>query len=58
MTDEPDKWEPTPGMKEWVFYREGMTEEEYNEEYMYLNDHLEDWKKGRYKPLWKQRKSS
>lgn len=49
------KWVPSDGDKEWVFYHDGMTEEEFDEEYLYLNDHIEDWHKGRYKPLWKQR---
>lgn len=52
------KWVPSAGDKEWVFFHEGMTEEEFDEEYLYLNDHIDDWQHGRYKPLWKQRRDS
>ena len=48
-------WIPTPGDREWPFYRDGMTEKEFNEEYRYMSDHIEDWQKGTYMPLWKQR---
>lgn len=50
------KWEPSSGDKEWVFYRKGMSEEEFNEEYDYLVQHFDEYKAGTYVPLWKQHK--
>lgn len=42
-------------LTEYLFVREGMTEEEYWEEIDYWGHHLEEVKAGTYKPLWKQR---
>lgn len=44
----------TAGMKEWVFYREGMTPEEYEAENEYLMHHFEEYLNGTYLPMWKQ----
>lgn len=37
------------------FYRAGMTDKEYEREKAYLNDNIEDFFQGKYKPLWKQK---
>lgn len=47
----------TPGMKEWCFYHDGMTLEEFEAKYEYLGEHLDDLRNGTYRPLWKQRMS-
>lgn len=44
------------GMKEYPFYREGMTIEEWRAERKYMAEHMDDVKKGTYNPLWKQNK--
>lgn len=41
-------------LKEQPFYRLGMTKQEAEEEREYLNNNLESFFKGEYKPLWKQ----
>lgn len=56
MADIRDEW-ATPGMKEWVFWRDGMTQEEYDAEYRYFYEHIEDWQNGTYQPLWKQKET-
>lgn len=48
-------WIPTDGDREWPFYRDGMTEREFNEEYLDLSENITDWQSGQYIPLWKQR---
>lgn len=45
----------TPGMKEWCFYREGMSPEEFEAEYRYMGEHFDEYRAGTYKPMWKQR---
>lgn len=54
MMDE-KKW-PTAGTKEWIFWRDGMTPEEFDTEYQYLAEHYSELQAGTYVPLWKQRK--
>ena len=49
------EWKPTAGDKEWIFYREGMSAEEFEREYKYLSEHIKDLQNGNYTPLWKQR---
>lgn len=44
----------TYSLMEAPFWRNGMTPEEYEEEREYYYMHLEDVKKGTYKPLWQQ----
>ena len=44
----------TPSMKEYVFWREGMTPEEFEKEREYYIRHLKEVKEGKYKPLWQQ----
>lgn len=41
-------------MKEYPFYYDGMTLKEWKEERQYMADHMDDVKKGKYKPLWMQ----
>lgn len=53
MTEEPKF---TFSMMEYPFYHDGMTMKEWKEERQYMADHMEDVKKGKYKPLWKQEK--
>ena len=55
MTGEMNYGPITPGVKEWEFYREGMTVEEYEREREYLGEHFEEWKNHTYIPLWKQK---
>ena len=45
----------TASMREFIFWRDGMTPEEFEEEQQYYYAHTEDLKKGTYTPLWKQR---
>ena len=46
---------PTPTMKEVPFWRDDMSPEEYEQELMYFESHYDDYLKGMYKPLWKQK---
>ena len=48
-------WDLFLKISEYPFVREGMTPEEFEEELKYLGEHYEDYKKGDYKPLWKQK---
>lgn len=41
-------------VKEQPFYRQGMTKKEIKKELKYLNNNLEAFYNGSYKPLWKQ----
>ncbi|MBE5944141.1 MAG: hypothetical protein E7258_04380 [Lachnospiraceae bacterium] len=41
---------------EQPFYRSGMTTEEAKQELEYLNNNLQSFYEGNYKPLWKQSK--
>ena len=45
----------TFSMMEYPFYREGMTVDEWKIEREYMAEHMEDVKKGKYKPLWEQK---
>lgn len=45
----------TSGMKEWEFYREGMSIEEYERERECLGEHFDEWLNRTYVPLWKQK---
>ena len=45
----------TGSLKEAPYWREGMSPEEYEIERDYFNAHLEDFYKGIYVPLWKQK---
>ena len=48
-------FEFTFGMREYPFYRKGMSLEDWKAERKYMSDHLKDVRSGKYKPLWKQR---
>ena len=50
-----EEW-ATLSMKEYIFWRDGMTPEEFEKELDYYYTHIEDLKNGRYLPLWKQKK--
>ncbi len=45
----------TGTLKEAPYWREGMSPEEYEIERDYFNAHIEDFYKGIYVPLWKQK---
>ena len=45
----------TPTLKEAPYWREGMQPEEYERERTYFYEHYEEYIKGEYKPLWKQK---
>lgn len=45
-------------MKEYHFYKPGMTLEEWYSERAYLGKHIDEWHNGTYIPLWKQKESS
>ncbi len=47
----------TLGMMEYPFYYKGMTLEEWKKERQYMAEHLDDVKKGTYRPLWKQKEN-
>lgn len=55
MTHKDDDW-CTPGMKEAPYYYDGMTPEQYEEERVYLAEHIDEYTSGAYKPLYKQNK--
>ena len=44
----------TSSMKEFVFWRNGMTPEKYDTEREYYYKHMEDVQNETYTPLWKQ----
>lgn len=44
----------TPSMREFVFWRNGMTPDEFDAEREYYYKHMEDVQNGTYIPLWKQ----
>lgn len=48
----------TGTLKEVPFWREGMQPDEYDKEREYLATHFDDFKKGKYIPLWKQKDKS
>jgi len=48
----------TYSLMEAPFWKNGMTPEEYEKEREYFYKHLEDVKKGTYKPLWQQNTTS
>ena len=41
---------------EYPFMHEGITHGEFDEEKIYFAQHYDDYRKGNYTPLWKQRK--
>ena len=45
----------TGTLKEVPFWRDDMTPEEYEIEREYYCEHWDDYRKGNYKPLWKQK---
>lgn len=45
----------TPTLKEAVYWRDGMTPEEYDEEREYFGLNYKMFMDGTYKPLWAQR---
>ena len=49
-----DDWS-TPTLREAPFWRDDMTPEEYDIEREYLANNWDDFTKGKYKPLWKQK---
>lgn len=49
-----DKDWAAPTLKEAPYWRNGMTVDEYEKERAYFNEHLDEWQKGKYVPLWKQ----
>ena len=49
-----DEW-ATATLKEAPFWRDDMTPEEYDVEREYLANNWDDFTKGKYKPLWKQK---
>lgn len=40
---------------EYPFVKKGMTVGEFREELRYFSEHRDAYKKGNYKPLWKQK---
>ena len=45
----------TGTLKEVPFWREDMQPEEYDKERAYLIEHWDDYTRGKYTPLWKQK---
>ncbi len=43
-------------LKEVPFWRDDMSVEEYEIERTYFHEHWDDWTKGKYVPLWKQKR--
>lgn len=52
--EEKSDW-ATPSLKEVLWWRNGMTVDEYEEERTYYYEHFEEVRKGTYKPLWNER---
>ena len=48
----------TPSIREWIFYREGMTPEEFEEEYNHYWKCVSEGRMNDYKPLYKEIKVS
>lgn len=44
----------TPSIKEWIFYRDDMTPEEFEEEYENFWKYASEGRLNEYKPLYKQ----
>ena len=55
MIPENNKDWATPALKEALFWRDGMTPEEYDEERTYLGRNYDLFLNGSYRPLWAQR---
>lgn len=55
LVEETQDW-VSPGVKEAPYWRDGMSLDEFEIEREYYYRHLNDVKKGNYKPLWKQEK--
>lgn len=53
QVDDENDW-ATPTLKEYPFWREGMSSLEYENERIYYYKHFKDVENGTYKPLWKQ----
>lgn len=53
-----DKDWTTPSIREWIFYREGMTPEEFEEEYNHYWKYVSEGRINEYKPLHKELKVS
>ena len=47
--------QPTIGMKEAPYWRDGMTYAEFEEERTYFYEHLDEYRNGTYTPLWGQK---
>ena len=56
-TNKMDEYEFTFGMRQYPFYRKGMSLEEWRAERKYMSNHLDDVRAGKYQPLWKQREA-
>lgn len=54
--EEKNDW-ATPGMKEFVFWKDGMTPEEFEAERKHYYEMMSRGKRGEYTPLWKQGKA-
>ena len=52
--EENKQWATFP-IRETLFWRDGMTPEEYEKEREYYYKNMESVKNGTYKPLWKQK---
>lgn len=44
----------TPSIKEWIFYHDDMTPEEFEEEYNHYWKYASEGRLNEYKPLYKQ----
>lgn len=53
MMEGKDNWS-TPTLREVPFWRDGMSQEEYEKEREYLARNYHLFRQGRYVPLWKQ----
>ena len=52
MEEKPNDW-ATPSMKEFEFWRDGMTPDEFEKERDYFYTMISSGKRSEYKPLWK-----
>lgn len=54
MEESKSNW-ATASMREFIFWKEGMTPEEFEKEYQHYYNMVSEGKRKEYKPLWKQK---
>ncbi len=52
MAEKANNWS-TPSMREYVFWHDGMTPDEFEKEYQHYHQMMSQGKMSEYKPLWR-----